>query len=68
MIGGQILVRDEKIGDTRHVLGGTLTGDGFLFFDKIEDNERGRRFVERMSLSPEQVKEFYKQLKPLMEG
>lgn len=68
MTGGIITVRDETVDGVRHILGGTLTGDGFLFFDKIEDTENGRKFIERMSLSPEQAKEFYKQLKPLMEG
>lgn len=68
MTGGIIIVRDETVDGVRHILGGTLTDDGFLFFDKIEDNESGRHFVERMSLSPEQTKEFYKQLKQRMEA
>lgn len=68
MIGGQIIVQDETNNSVRNILGGTLTGDGFLFFDRIEDSNGVRKFKERLSLNPQEVEEFYKQLKPLMEG
>lgn len=68
MVGGHITVQDETKGDVRNILGGTLTGDGFLFFDRIEDSNGVRKFKERLSLNPQEVEEFYKQLKPLMEA
>ena len=67
MTGGIITVRDETKDGVRNILGGTVS-DGFLFFDRIQDSDGVRIFKERISLNPQEFKEFYQQLKELMEG
>lgn len=68
MIGGHINIQDETKDGVRRILGGSLHDDGFLFIDRIEDSEGVRIFKERLSLNPQETKEFYKQLKQLMEA
>ena len=69
MIGGQIIIQDEMKEDVRYILAGSLTGDGFLMMDRIEDGADGiRRFKAGITLNPQEAQEFYKQLKELMEA
>lgn len=68
MIGGIITVQDETSDGVRKILGGSVTHDGFLFFDRIEDTSSGRSFKQQLTLNRNELVEFYKQLKVLMEG
>lgn len=67
MTGGQITVQDETSGGVRKILGGSVTYDGFLFFDRIEDSNGVRKFKEQITLNRNELAEFYSQLKVLME-
>ncbi len=68
MVSGQIVIQDEQVGSIRKVLAGSLTNDGFLMLDRMEDTNDRRKMVAGITLNPQEAQEFYKQLKVLMEG
>lgn len=66
-MSGQIVIQDEEKDGVRHILAGSLTNDGFLMLDRIEDKNGERTFKAGITLNKEEGEEFYKQLKELME-
>lgn len=67
-MSGQIIIQDEEKDGVRHILAGSLTLDGFLMLDRIEDKNGKRTFKAGITLNPAEATEFYKQLKELKEN